>query len=163
MALAHGNHQIVDHILKNMQICVVPRKDFSDPADDEDIELSPNFETFDLACLEHELRPLAILIAKRDWRGLQKIWRKIPVWDTPHFYKVLDLIIKTNESEGLRFFLSGNPLFSTMYYEASDLQKIVDQMANIKEGDENAVIKTQIQILIQDYRDKREEIELSRW
>ena len=70
IALANGNHKIVDYMLKNMKICVIPRKDFSDPADDEEIELSPNFETFDLACLEYEMRPLAILIAKRDWRGL---------------------------------------------------------------------------------------------
>ena len=124
-----------------MKICVIPRKDFSDPADDEEIELSPNFETFDLACLEYEIRPLAILIAKRDWRGLQKMWRTVPAWDSAHFYKTLDLLIKTNESEGLRFFLSGNPVYSTLYYEKQELQKMVDELP---QNEDHAVIRTQL-------------------
>ena len=76
--------------------------------------------------LQLELRPLRVCALKKDHKMMQKLWRRLPVWDSCHFYSMVEFLIEQKDSAGLNKLLSPQDKFVNHFYEPRILQDIVD-------------------------------------
>ena len=75
----------------------MPKIDFSDPdLQPEDAPYKIDYDMNEL--LDLELRPLRICLVNKDYKLMQKIWKKYSsAWESCHFYKFLELIIQRKD------------------------------------------------------------------
>ena len=110
---------------------MVPKGDFT--SQELEFEDPPNLsEDIDML-LEHECKPFMICIANKDWASLNAIWRRVNAWDSNNFYKVVDTLVKINEEEGLRHFLSPRNEFINLFYQPKFLQQMLEENPNANE------------------------------
>lgn len=81
--------------------------------------------------LELEIRPLRACIIKKDYEVLTKLWRRLPAWDSCHFYKIIEHFIKRKDHRGLDKFTSPKNHFVNFFYEPSVLQQILDENVQV--------------------------------
>ena len=104
VACAYKQPEIIQYLIDNRSVNVVPQSDFSDP--ELPIDESPNLVYDEYEMMEYEARPLRLSASRKDWTSLLKLWSVRPAWDTPHFIYLLDYLIKMNETEGMEKLLS---------------------------------------------------------
>ena len=72
--------------------------------------------------LDLEIRPLKTCIIKKDYELLTKLWRKLPAWDSCHFYKLIELLIERKDDKGLGKLTTPKNHFINHFYEPSILR-----------------------------------------
>lgn len=70
-------------------MCLVPRLDISDH--EHWYDAAPNMIQDTEELLEYEMLPLRICIINKNYKMLNKIWRKKNTWDSCHFYRMIEL------------------------------------------------------------------------
>ena len=125
VSLALKANESTKLILKNNNICIMPRADLIDmelgPED------APNMVDDVKFLLDIEIRPLRTLIIKKDYEALKKVWRRLPAWDACHFYKMIELFIQRKDHRTLEKLLTPKNHFVTHFYEPSALEAILQE------------------------------------
>lgn len=144
VALALKANKCAVLILKNKNICIMPRADLSNM--DLEPEDAPNMVDDVEFLLDFEIRPLRACIIKKDFATLAKLWRRPLVWDSCHFYKMIELFIQRKDHRSLDKLLSPKNHYVSHFYEPSALEAILQDNP---EATPNIVSK--IQSLIESY------------
>lgn len=74
--------------------------------------------------LEQEMQPLRSCISNKNHKVLAKVWRKLPVWESCHFYKLIEEFIdRKDESDGvMKFFSPREKAYINHFYEPRILE-----------------------------------------
>lgn len=115
VALALKANKSALFLLKDKNLCIIPRVDLSHM--DLRPEDAPNMVDDVNYLLNLEMRPLQTCIIKKDYAILLKIWRRLQVWDSCHFYKIIETFIKRKDHRGLDKLLSPKNHFVNHFYE----------------------------------------------
>lgn len=119
VAIALKANKCAFFLLKNKNLCFVPRADISEEGLEP--EQSPHIIGDVDLMLALEIRPLTACVIKKDYEVLAKLWRRLPSWDSCHFYKIIELFIKRKDHRGLEKFTSPKNHFANHFYEPSVL------------------------------------------
>jgi len=58
---------------------------------------------------------------------IQRLWRKLPVWETCHFYRLIEIFLARQDLKGLNMLITPANHFVTHYCDAQAIQAILDE------------------------------------
>ena len=116
VALALKANKTAVNLLKNKNLCVMPRADLTDPSLQADA--APHVIDDTAALLDLEIRPLRACIVAKDYKMMQRIWRRLLIWDQCHFYRLIEIFIARQDIKGINMLTSSINNFVTHFYEA---------------------------------------------
>lgn len=99
-AVALKAQKIVNWLLKRPSTCVYSRVDLSIA----DMELrSPNVvDCSEIDVIEIEIRPLFAALVTKQYKLLNKLWRRNQTWEACHFYRLIEVILKRKDMLALQ-------------------------------------------------------------
>ena len=119
VALALKANKTALNLLKNKNLCIMPRADLADPG--LQLDFSPHVIDDVHQLLNLEMRPLRTCIIAKDYKMMQRLWRKLPAWDSHHFYKLIEILLERKDAKGLKMLTNPINHFVTHFFEPSVL------------------------------------------
>lgn len=106
VAIALKAQSTVQFLLKDPKTCVMARADFSNP--ELKLDESPHIVDSVEDLLDLEIKPLRLAIVLNEHRTLNRLWRTPMAWESCHFLRVIELLLKHKFQKGLDTLISVN-------------------------------------------------------